>query len=241
MDDGYGQLPSANVSFLATDSLYNQILSIKQHIYQQQYSANVHLLEAASPGNQPRPQRSVTASLLPVPSKLADSIRPPVTHAWASSEASKIVLHTKEPSKFGNFELNIDAQLKNVYESPFEYPPLYDTTSSIRLLRIESYSGCGPYPDFRCTLEPVQPWKDSIPYVCLSYCWGDSRTMHQILVGVSGKHRPLTVTENLYNALKNLSKTHECVFLWIDAICINQSDPQERAFGSCKRFARIPT
>lgn len=50
---------------------------------------------------------------------------------------------------------------------------------------------------------------------------------------MSEEYRPLKVTKNLYNALKELRETHGSTFLWIDAICIDQSNSQERASQVC--------
>ncbi|KAL0930042.1 ankyrin repeat and SAM domain containing protein 6 [Colletotrichum truncatum] len=64
-----------------------------------------------------------------------------------------------------------------------------------------------------------------IPYEALSYCWGDSTRLRHT-VAVDGK--VLFVTENLLDALKNLRRDYEDRILWVDALCIDQSNIRER-------------
>ncbi|KAH9214242.1 heterokaryon incompatibility protein-domain-containing protein, partial [Leptodontidium sp. 2 PMI_412] len=58
----------------------------------------------------------------------------------------------------------------------------------------------------------------------LSYEWGTSPLRRNIVC--DGKM--LEVTTNLYTALKRLRQTDRVGFWWIDAICINQIDNQEK-------------
>lgn len=61
-------------------------------------------------------------------------------------------------------------------------------------------------------------------YVALSYTWDQRAPSVPILVN----GRMVTVSENLYLALVHLRK-RGVESLWVDALCINQSDDQERA------------
>ena len=58
----------------------------------------------------------------------------------------------------------------------------------------------------------------------LSYAWGDQSIKLSILIN----GEPFEVGENLHAALKALRANGRNDFLWIDAICINQSDIPER-------------
>ena len=62
-------------------------------------------------------------------------------------------------------------------------------------------------------------------YEALSYTWGSALERHTINVNSGNK---LPVTDNLFRALRNLRGTSETRPLWVDAICINQADFQER-------------
>jgi hypothetical protein len=61
-------------------------------------------------------------------------------------------------------------------------------------------------------------------YEALSYCWGDSTELREIKCNNNG----FQVTESLFCALQHLRNKHSERTLWIDAICINQKDLQER-------------
>jgi hypothetical protein len=61
-------------------------------------------------------------------------------------------------------------------------------------------------------------------YTALSYTWGDSPNRRQI--SVDGK--PFSVTENLDAALRHIRHDTKPLKLWIDAICINQTDTDEK-------------
>jgi Heterokaryon incompatibility protein (HET) len=61
-------------------------------------------------------------------------------------------------------------------------------------------------------------------YTALSYVWGDSTVPHPI--SVNGMLFP--VTSNLYSALTHLRDEQIQQTLWVDAICINQNDSEEK-------------
>jgi hypothetical protein len=65
---------------------------------------------------------------------------------------------------------------------------------------------------------------DTIPYDALSYTWSGTHKTHT--VKVDGKY--LDVTENLHSALQHLRSETVDKVLWIDAICIDQSNERER-------------
>ncbi|KAK5125155.1 hypothetical protein LTR85_000831 [Meristemomyces frigidus] len=65
------------------------------------------------------------------------------------------------------------------------------------------------------------------PYVALSYTWGDVRK--RALVFINGLQ--LRVTTNLFVMLAQLPRTTiSSNWLWVDAICINQEDVQDRNY-----------
>lgn len=59
----------------------------------------------------------------------------------------------------------------------------------------------------------------------LSYVWGPANFTRKILV--SGK--PVYVTDQLYHAMKHLRQRDKPRSIWIDALCIDQNDPDDRA------------
>jgi hypothetical protein len=107
------------------------------------------------------------------------------------------------------------------YSSPI-YRPLKSHTRTIRLVKIETpeYDGAR----LRCQL--VHRAFDQTPtYYALSYRWGDESAQKRIIL--NGSKFP--VRRNLYDALRFLQNRDEDVLIWIDAICINQDDFEERS------------
>lgn len=103
----------------------------------------------------------------------------------------------------------------------FCYSPL-DGPDSIRLLQFLSPNGSDP---LSCSLLTAR--LDEKPsYEALSYCWGGGETSS--IIQCNG--RDLTVTANLYRALRSLQRLEDsaCRLFWVDAVCINQGDISER-------------
>jgi hypothetical protein len=100
--------------------------------------------------------------------------------------------------------------------------------SSIRLLNLlpGSYGAT-----LKCQIIEVQD-PSSTSYDALSYTWGDPVSSETIEVCISvdsgDDNRSMIITRNLYDALQRL-RTEEPRRLWVDAICINQDDLQEKS------------
>lgn len=78
-----------------------------------------------------------------------------------------------------------------------------------------------------CKIVFAQP--GSLPkYVAISYSWaiedGDASPRCEILV----KGKRFRLTQNLFDGLRRLRKKKGRLRVWADAICINQSDPEEK-------------
>lgn len=65
-----------------------------------------------------------------------------------------------------------------------------------------------------------------LQYEALSYCWGESHEHRSIIV--QEKYR-MAVTDNLYNALLHMRRRYRRCTIWIDQLCINQADIDERS------------
>ncbi|KAF2821744.1 heterokaryon incompatibility protein, partial [Ophiobolus disseminans] len=63
------------------------------------------------------------------------------------------------------------------------------------------------------------------PFLALSYVWGDRKDGRIILVD----KRPFRVTRNLFEAMMGFEEA-ESMIVWIDAICINQMDDEEKGW-----------
>jgi Heterokaryon incompatibility protein (HET) len=114
----------------------------------------------------------------------------------------------------------------------YRYDPLPERT--IRLLKIPEKS-----------IE--QPWSLKVynlehcpSYICLSYTWGAPLNTEECEAEYEGVKRSLYVQSgnhtgrleiglNLWEGLEQLIAAGHTDYLWVDAICINQDDPQERS------------
>jgi hypothetical protein len=107
----------------------------------------------------------------------------------------------------------------------FKYMPLQD--NSIRVVSLQPRRSTGS-ADIKCTLSHVA-FGDMPQYDALSYTWGDGIVKRTIFLNEIS----VEVGENLAAALVNIrgleSAGEKPRTLWIDAICINQSDLAERS------------
>jgi hypothetical protein len=103
--------------------------------------------------------------------------------------------------------------------------PLEESRKQIRILKL--LPGPADSPVF-CELNLTDLCSDDhAGYEALSYCWGN--TNNSKAIQLSGQQ--FRVTSNLYAALKRLRHKYDKIrTLWVDAICINQQDPIERAW-----------
>jgi hypothetical protein len=90
-------------------------------------------------------------------------------------------------------------------------------------------------------------WEQELPsqlaaepeFEALSYTWGSAEIPTPIYVGTTG-NTTLSVTQNLAVALPYLRHKDKSRALWVDAICINQQDLEERS-QQVQRMADIFT
>ncbi|KAL9613631.1 MAG: hypothetical protein Q9167_001859 [Letrouitia subvulpina] len=113
-----------------------------------------------------------------------------------------------------------------------KYSSLDRSNQEIRLVRLKS-------KNFVPTKPPSAQSNDVVPLYCelfhcrlgvgppynaLSYHWGDSDDKRDIHVNGARTE----VTRNLRVALEHLQESKSDVMLWIDALCINQTDKEEK-------------
>lgn len=108
----------------------------------------------------------------------------------------------------------------------FSHQPLVYWKSQIRLLRVEP----DLYGPIRCSVEIFDLAK-APAYAALSYTWGPEFPTYDIWID----DKVLSVRQNLYQFLKcrrRERKKHfrfeKDLYIFIDQICIDQSDPEER-------------
>ena len=103
--------------------------------------------------------------------------------------------------------------------SSYEY--LKIKAREIRLLYLRPGSGNEP---IRCDLKVFDRDGEMPKYEALSYTWGSDPPVQEVLV----EGKSLYTRSNLYSALRHLRQRTTTTILWADAICINQSDDQEK-------------
>lgn len=72
--------------------------------------------------------------------------------------------------------------------------------------------------------------QEVVQYSALSYCWGPATPAASVICN----EVEIRVTPNLYSALRRLRREEESVWLWADALCINQTDLFERSMQVTK-------
>ena len=99
----------------------------------------------------------------------------------------------------------------------------YITLPSPRHIRLLHIEGDSQGDSVRAKL--VETSLDSqLHYVALSYVWGRDESIYDLFIG----EEVFKIRWNLFLALKRLRKRRARA-VWVDAICINQNDAQERA------------
>lgn len=112
----------------------------------------------------------------------------------------------------------------------YKYKPLAE--NEIRLIQFRRTSQCSSISTLvECKLYH-RSLDSTVEYNALSYAWGDATVTELIALDGINFH----VTKNLAAALKVFSESEQTVSspLWVDALCINQSDITERSIQVLK-------
>ena len=118
-------------------------------------------------------------------------------------------------------------------ENPWEYYTYSALSAKTSMIRLVEVLPGGTIDQIRCCLHHVDlddlPRSQSssferINYDALSYTW-DAQAFYQF---VWCDDKVLPITQNLHNALKRMRRSSSSIMLWVDAICINQTDVAER-------------
>ncbi|RTE80853.1 hypothetical protein BHE90_004666 [Fusarium euwallaceae] len=106
----------------------------------------------------------------------------------------------------------------------------------IRLLHVEPGEFDDPIKAYFSQASLKDAEKSSLNFDALSYCWGDVTDRTDIFLApskddikVDGALQRFSVGRSAAEALRRLRKKDEALTIWIDAVCINQDDLEERA------------
>ena len=116
-------------------------------------------------------------------------------------------------------------ELRELPEMPkpveFRYEALLDPQRETRLVLLEPAED--ESSEIKITLQPAVI--AAAEYEALSYAWGDGTLTLPVLVN----GLIFQVTTNLFHALQNLRRKNDARTVWIDAICIDQKNNEEKS------------
>ncbi|EMD89161.1 hypothetical protein COCHEDRAFT_1205353 [Bipolaris maydis C5] len=103
------------------------------------------------------------------------------------------------------------------------YTPLPTDPPTIRLLRLLPGR---QEDDINAQLQSYSIAKAQNRYITISYTWGHGEVVPNRLIRCNDKS--ISISENLFTALRTLRQYDHPILLWADALCINQEDILER-------------
>lgn len=104
------------------------------------------------------------------------------------------------------------------------YSPLPPKSQNIRLIRLLPASWSNK--NLKCLLQEKPIHEARNCHITISYTWGNINATKQVLITSHGVRIP--ISENIYTILRRLRRPTHDVFVWADALCINQFDNLER-------------
>ena len=116
---------------------------------------------------------------------------------------------------------------------------LHPAKDAIRLLRLHPSLNCDE--SLVATLFSTTLTDSEGQYEALSYCWGDETARGSITLqtaSLSGETEQFetSITQSLADALTNLRLLNGERVIWADALCINQSDDEEKSTQVAQMF-----
>ena len=106
----------------------------------------------------------------------------------------------------------------------YKYKPLKHA-DAIRILKL--HPSADPRGPLFCTIKHVRLPDPDLTYEAISYTWGDAAAQKETVYLENG-HTKLEIGINGYQALRDLRSSTENRYLWMDAVCIDQGDVDER-------------
>ncbi|KAK4172324.1 heterokaryon incompatibility protein-domain-containing protein [Triangularia setosa] len=142
------------------------------------------------------------------------------TEAQPSTAAGPVTVDVPEP------EAESYCYTNKTTTSPYQYTPLSSTIkSAIRVLTLLPGRADADIECQLIELDLENPWTDDEEgFEALSYVWGDMTDTTPIQIDGA----TIEIGRSLRSALLHLRFLHKARILWVDAVCINQEDLDER-------------
>ncbi|KAI0441624.1 HET-domain-containing protein [Xylaria telfairii] len=116
--------------------------------------------------------------------------------------------------------MDTDPRSPVVLAPHFEFLPVDSSQGQVRLLQIAPGRAGEP---IRCSYQ-IASVDGDVPYQTLSYVWGAIDGNKTIIV----EGTKAELTDNLFDALTCIRHETKPCYLWVDALCINQQDGEEK-------------
>lgn len=123
---------------------------------------------------------------------------------------------------FGKLLRHQDNHLTTI--GAYEFEPLKDSTTTRLLLLFPGEMGS----DLRGAIIHISletPLEHMRQYSALSYVWGSDDKTHKLWTPAGS----IPITSSLFSALVRLRDSESPITLWVDAICIDQEDDEEKS------------
>ncbi|KAH7084232.1 heterokaryon incompatibility protein-domain-containing protein [Paraphoma chrysanthemicola] len=205
--------------------------------YEEQILAMESLL--AKLRNKPRAQH-LEALFLRLRKPVENSSSPTSCTISISSLGESIENYGDPTTSTGSIQHTQQEQIDKALTQPYKYEDLHTSQDAIRLVRVNLIEGRSG--EINCNLghHNMRELVGSRSYHAISYVWGDSARNKKLLCDDYTSFLP--VTRNLRDILGALalesSESASSRPYWIDGICINQEDEQERGH-QVRKMAKI--
>lgn len=110
------------------------------------------------------------------------------------------------------------------------YAPLDENIRELRVLKVSRpfQGGHGGIDTVQADLVCVS-LDDSPSYLAISYAWGDPLVVGHYESHHKGQERRVPYNKNVFDIISTILERDTTLYLWIDALCINQENLSERA------------
>ncbi|KAI0974681.1 heterokaryon incompatibility protein-domain-containing protein [Xylaria arbuscula] len=227
-DDGLGPLPTgwlkiqrADGSMMFVDKNTESYLECdpRQRPEPPSYASyNVTLPD----GPPPEAHMNLTEGFANLGLRNPDAVHTPITVSGQDTQQSTIAEFINEETGLEDEPTDTeDISYQQIRDNVgFQYSAL--AAGEIRILVI--HPGRNADDAIRCSLQHMS-LAAPFEYEALSYTWGDRKNMKAVIVDGKG----FMVRENAEAALQRLRSSSQDRRIWMDAICINQNDNEEKA------------